>query len=307
MYTGAVTPELLQRSVIAVPPLCCDREYRPARSENEKLVRHLESGGVTTLLYGGNANFYNLGSTELPAVLDQLEDLAGADSWLIPSCGPDFGKLMDQAPILRARSFPTAMVLPLTFPATPEGVETGIRRFADAAGLPVIVYVKAEGYLEPRQVAKLVEDGVAAAVKYAIVRKDPGADSYLSELCQEMDTSRIVSGIGERPVIEHFQRFGIRAFTSGSVSIAPRASDRIRRLLLKGESAAAEELRKAFLPFEDLRDAISPLRVLHSAVTVAGIADTGPARPMLSPLGDEDATRVAQAAVTLRAFDSRLA
>ncbi len=42
--------------------------------------------------------------------------------------------------------------------------------------------------------------------------------------------------------------------------------------------------RAAFLPLEDCRDAYSPIRVLHDAVTLAGIADMGPMLPMLSNL-----------------------
>ena len=40
----------------------------------------------------------------------------------IPSIGADFGKAANQAAILRERAFPTAMVLPLSFPATPAGL-----------------------------------------------------------------------------------------------------------------------------------------------------------------------------------------
>ena len=42
-----------------------------------------------------------------------------------------------------------------------------------------------------------------------------------------------------------------------------------------------------FQPLEDLRDALSPIRVLHAAVTLAGIADMGPMLPMLSTIADE--------------------
>ena len=78
----------------------------------------------------------------------------------IPSAGPDFGKLIDQASVLRARAFPTAMVLPQAFPATSDGAENGIRRFADAFGRKVIVYVKAENFLPPEAVGRLVDSGI---------------------------------------------------------------------------------------------------------------------------------------------------
>jgi dihydrodipicolinate synthase/N-acetylneuraminate lyase len=185
-------------------------------------------------------------------------------------------------------------------------VEAGIRRFADACGKPVIAYVKFENYLRPSQLAALVEDGVVCAIKYAIVRAEPASDDYLSELCEVVDRSIVVSGIGERPVIAHFSAFGIRAFTSGSVCVAPRASDAIRRALQAGDLADAARIREAFLPLEDLRDEISPLRVLHAAVALAGIAETGPALPMLSGLSKADSERVAQAAQALASCDRGL-
>lgn len=292
MYQGTVDAALLQRSVISVPPLCRDAEFVPATAEIARLARHLEKGGVTTLMYGGNANFYHVGVSDYPALLDVLEETAPPDAWVVPSMGPDYGRLIDQARILRGTRFPTAMVLPLTFPVTPEGAETGIRRAADALGRPVIAYVKNEGYLEPGQLGRLVADGVVCAVKYAIVRADPAEDAFLSGLVEAVDASRIISGIGERPVITHWTRFGLNAFTSGSVCVAPALSTRIKRALEAGDIEAATTVRELFLPLEDLRDAISPIRVLHEAVAQAGIAETGPMLPMLSRLGPEDAERV---------------
>ena len=74
---------------------------------------------------------------------------------------------------------------------------------------------------------------------------------------------RVISGIGERPAITHWTRFGLRAFTSGAVCIAPALSTAILRALQAGDIATAGTIRSQFLPFEDLRDAHSPLRVLH--------------------------------------------
>src|SRR3546814_16364501 len=93
-------------------------------------------GGVRSLMYGGNANFYNLPISEYAEVLEFLCSAVGPDTWLIPSFGPDYGRLIDQAKILRGTRVPTAMALPQTFPATPEGVEVGLRRAAVTMGTP---------------------------------------------------------------------------------------------------------------------------------------------------------------------------
>ncbi len=227
MKTSAVSAADLARSVIAVPPLARSGDLTLNPEANVSLIRHMEAGGVSTMMYGGNANFYNIGMYEYAAVLDFLAQTVAADTWLIPSAGPDFGKLMDQARVLRTRAFPTAMVLPLTFPATPEGSEKAIRLFAESYGRPVIVYVKAENYLLPVHIKRLVDAGLVAAIKYAVVREDPATDPFLAELLDKVDAKLVVSGIGERPAVEHLRTFGLAAFTSGSVCVGPRGSTRM--------------------------------------------------------------------------------
>jgi dihydrodipicolinate synthase/N-acetylneuraminate lyase len=259
---------------------------------------------VSTLLYGGNANLYHVGLYEYAALLDELESIASPATWVIPSAGPDLGKLIDQAQILRARRFPTAMALPLTFPMTMPGVATGLRRFAEALGRPIVVYLKAEGYLTPELVKSLVDDGIVAAIKYAIVRKDPREDAFLSRLLDLVDRRLVVSGIGERPAIVHLRDFGLAAFTSGSVCVGPRGSTQLLAACQRKDWATAERLRERYLPLEDLRDAHSPIRVLHEAVTLAGIADMGPMLPLLSNLEPEHHGAVQAAARALRAVDA---
>jgi len=305
--TTSVTPQDLAASVIAVPPLARHRDLTISTADNRALIQYLEDGGVRTLLYGGNANLYNIGATELPELLDMLEDAAGDDTWVIPSVGPDYGKLMDQLAVLKGRDFPTVMILPLGFPATGDGLTTGIRRFAEAFGKPVIVYIKSDGYLEPLQVAALADDGLVAAIKYATVRKDPAEDPYLRKLIDVVDRKCIVSGIGERPAIVHLRDFGLNGFTSGSVCVAPNSSMKILALCKAHRWKEAEEERKAFLPLEDCRDSYSPIRVLHDAVTLAGIADMGPMLPMLSNLPESQRGPVRAAAVALREHDAQLA
>jgi dihydrodipicolinate synthase/N-acetylneuraminate lyase len=88
------------------------------------------------------------------------------------------------------------------------------------------------------------------------------------------------------------------------VCVAPALSTAIKHALEAGDIARAEALRAHFLPLEDLRDHISPLRVLHEAVDQAGIAATGPMLPMLTRLGEADAGRVKSAAKALLAQDN---
>jgi dihydrodipicolinate synthase/N-acetylneuraminate lyase len=303
MKTTPVTFDDIPRSVIAVPPLARDADLRVDAYENCRLIGYLENGGVRTLMYGGNANFYNVGVYDYAALVDFLAEQAGEDSWVIPSIGPDFGRLMDQADILRRREFPTAMVLPLQSQATIAGAEDGIRRCVDRLGRPVIIYIKFEGYLSVDAIARLVKDGLVAAIKYAVVRKNPAKDELLAALVQAIDRRYIISGIGERPAITHMTEFGLAGFTSGSVCVGPRGSMALLRAIQAGNMAQARKLRQRYMPLEDLRDAINPIRVLHDAVMLAGIANTGPILPLLSNLSAEQCARVKPVAQALRAAD----
>lgn len=76
MKTTAVTKNDLEASVLAVPPLARNKDFSLNVEENRKLVRYLEGGGVTTLMYGGNANFYNLGVFDYAETVEALADIA---------------------------------------------------------------------------------------------------------------------------------------------------------------------------------------------------------------------------------------
>ena len=308
MKTSPVTPADLQRSVLAVPPLCRRPDLALDEAANRAMVAHLRGGGVTTHMWGGNANLYNMGSAEFGPFLDMAERLAEGEEWAIPSVGAEFGKALDQIDALRERDFPTAMLLPLRFPATPAGTARGLALLAERYRRPLVAYVKDDGHVDPADLARLMRDGALCAVKYGTVRSHPADDAALAAIVDAVGPERVVSGIGERPVIDHARRFGLRAFTSGAVCIAPRLSTGILHALQRGDLAAAEATRALFLPIEDLRDGHSPLRVLHEAVHLAGIADTGPMLPMLSNITDGALlAAIREAAGALRALDGQAA
>ncbi|MGC1693853.1 MAG: dihydrodipicolinate synthase family protein [Pseudolabrys sp.] len=282
MKTTPVSPADLAASVLSVPPLARRADLTIDPVQNGRLLDHLRSGGVRTFMYGGNANLYNMGVSDLRALCDLLIKLAHDGDWMIPSVGSDYGKAHDQLRMLRDYPFPTAMVLPHKAQSTPAGVATGIRKLADAYGKPVIAYVKDEGYVEAPDMGRLAKDGAICAIKYAIVRQDPSQDAFLGDLVNAVDRNIVISGIGERPAIDHLTKFGLKAFTSGSVCVAPGLSMSLLRAIKRGDMVEAQRQRALFIPLEDQRDAHSPLRVLHDAVRLAGISDTGPMQPYLS-------------------------
>ena len=296
MRTGPVTPDLLRASVIAVPPLARADDYSISVDENRKIIEHIEKGGVSTLLYGGNANLYHARPAEYGSLLQVIGGAAGEKTLVIPAAGPAYGTMMDQAPSLAESGFPTAMALPMQGPTTSAGVVKGLSHFARTFGGPIVLYIKNPGYLEPEDAARLVEDGLVSFIKYAIVRDDPAEDPYLARLVEVVDPAIIVSGIGEQPAIIHRQEFGLTGFTSGCVCVNPSLSQAMLEALNEGDLARAETIRSLFRSLEDLRNSIHPIRVLHEAIELTDIARSGPHLPLLSQLNDTERATVGEAA-----------
>jgi dihydrodipicolinate synthase/N-acetylneuraminate lyase len=306
MRREPLTPQDLW-GVYAVPPL--PRKRDASRSLDfdaaEKVASHIAAGGVMRFLYGGNAFLYHI-------TLDEYDDLLG---WLdafpgaripIPSLGPSYGRAMDQAKLLRRHSFPCVMMLPCSDPRDAEGLEAGLREIADAAGVPLIVYLKSEDAFGADKdsgldaVARLVDSGVCVAIKYAVVLDDPSRDRYLDGLLQRVDRSRVISGMGERPAVVHLRDFGLGGLTTGSGCIAPFLCSGLLSASHQKNWKAAEALRAEFMPLEDLRDAWGPARVLHHATELSGLASAGPIPPYVSPLTPQQIEQLAPVARTLR-------
>ncbi|OSQ55729.1 hypothetical protein MCRY_20145 [Marivita cryptomonadis] len=294
-------PSDWQSSVIAVPPLARNADLTLAKPANAKLIHHMEAGGISIIMCGGNANFYNVALSEYEEILDFLSQTVAADTWVIPSIGPAYGTMMDQAAILARKKFPTAMVLPTMANMTEAGLVRAIRLAHEKLGYPLVLYVKDEGYLSTASIAELDWDGCLLFVKYAIVRDTPETDDVLNSLIDAIGADKVVSGIGERPAIAHFRTFGLNAFTTGSGAVAPAHSMRLLQALKAADYDAADRIRRTFLDLETLRDRHGPAFVLHEAVTLAEIADMGPMLPLMSNIAADLRAPVQSAARNLMA------
>ena len=303
MNTSPLSAEEFSGSVLAVPPLARRADLSLDAGQNRTLIRHIEAGGVRTLLYGGNANFYHASVHEYGELLAMLADSAASATRVIPAIGPDFGKMMDQARVLRGTGYRTAMVLPMQGFTTPEGLVEGISRVVDFLGMPVTLYLKDEASIGVEALGRLVDDGRVLVVKYAVVRNDPADDAYLQALMARITPARIVSGMGERPTLVHLAKFGLASFTTGSGCIAPGPCQRLFHALKAGDLNAARPIYDRFMPLETLRDSISLIRVLHDAVTLSGLADMGPHLPLLSASPQARHAEIRAAASDLLAYN----
>lgn len=297
--------------VYAVPPLPRTADAR--RSLNleaaENVARHIEAGGITRLLYGGNAFLYHASLDDFQALIDWLSGFPKT-RWAIPSIGPSFGRAIEQARMLKKHAFRAVMMLPCGDPRDARGMEAGLREISAEAGMPLILYLKSEdGFGSDRNagldaVGRLVDEGIALAIKYAVVRDNPLKDPYLDGLLWRVDRSRVISGMGERPAIEHLRDYQLGGLTTGSGCLAPRRCQELFDAARAGDWARASELRAQFMPLEDLRDAWGPARVLHHATELAGIAPTGPIPPYVSALDDGQVAQLSPVARALKDGDA---
>jgi dihydrodipicolinate synthase/N-acetylneuraminate lyase len=288
--TSRQYPEQLY-DIYPVPPLA--RRNDAKRSihfpENEKLFRFMRDGGITRFVYGGNAFIYQITLAEYAELTHWLGGLT-SQATIIPAVGPSYGRAIDQAPLIRRYRFPSVLVLPTGDPRDAEGLERGMREIAEACGVPLSLYVKRETDFGDdlnagiETIGRLVDSKVCVSIKYAVVRKDPAVDPYLTALLRRVDRGRIISGIGERPAITHVRQFGLAGFTTGSGVLAPKLCRALLDACARKDYEEAEKVRAAFLPLEDARDEWGAPRVLHAAVALSGVAETGPIPPFVSEL-----------------------
>lgn len=73
------------------------------------------------------------------------------------------------------------------------------------------------------------------------------------------------------------------------------------KAILDKDYKTADAIRQEFTGLEDLRNAHSPIMVLHHAVELAGVANTGPALPLLTSLPAKLLPKIEKAAKALLA------
>jgi dihydrodipicolinate synthase/N-acetylneuraminate lyase len=298
MATAMLTPADFATSVVAVPPIALRPDHGVAVDQNAILVRHILSGGVDILLYGGNANLYHFSLAAYAEALEMMEAVAGSGR-IITSIGPSFGTMLDQVPLIERSSLRNVMLLPVAFPADSHGTTEGIRRIVDRLGFGVIVYLKRDNYVRPEVLEKLVADGAVRFIKYAVERPAPEDDAYLDAVLSAVGREHVASGMGETPIIDHVGARGVATYTSGAVCIAPAAAMALLATVRSGDKQRAATAIQPFLDFERVRSGLGGIQVLHSAVTASGIADMGPMMPMVSVVKERNMPEVRRVVVAL--------
>ena len=116
MTDAMLSPADFTRSVVAVPPIALTADLDINVDQNATLVRHIVAGGVDILLYGGNANLYHFDLATYADALAMMQTVGGA-ARVITSIGPDYGKMLDQAPLIERSDLRNVMLLPVACPS----------------------------------------------------------------------------------------------------------------------------------------------------------------------------------------------
>ena len=116
MKTSAVETADLTRSVLSVPPLCRRADFAIDREQNIRLLAHLRAGGVSTFMYGGNANLYNMAPSEFVRFAELVQDIAPTATGSSRRSAAITARPAISWPSCAAQPFPTAMLLPHRFP-----------------------------------------------------------------------------------------------------------------------------------------------------------------------------------------------
>ncbi len=279
-------PDGLADGPIADLPLALDNDLSVNAAASLRLAKHVRAGGLSTLLFGPNANFPSFGRHQYEAAAEIAVD-AARDGPVILSLGPELGRALDQVPAIERSGLKQVMLLPIHAPADTHGTADGIRHIASRLGHGVIVDLIRDSHLRPVTLRKLVEEGAVSAVRYSVVVSNPGDDGYLDRVIDIVGPERVLSGVGETAAMDHLAIRRLATLSSGAAAIAPTrvrgAADAIRT----GDLVTARQLLAPVLEFERVRAMLGPIQVLHDAVSFAGIAPMGPQMPMISKVKDK--------------------
>src|ERR1700753_513393 len=107
-----MTRELISLDgVFAVPPLA--RSAGSGRGidieQNSRIVRYIAQGGISRFIYGGNAFRYHSTLAQCEQLLEWQAHMQRDGQLFLMSAGPSYGRLMDQAPLLRRFAIPFVM------------------------------------------------------------------------------------------------------------------------------------------------------------------------------------------------------
>lgn len=276
-------------SGIMVTPFDDAGDVAPARLA-PVLDRALAAGLHMPVVNGNTGEFYSLTTDEAVTMVHSVADLVAGRAPLLAGVGralPDALRLARES--ARAGAAGLMVHQPPDPFVSPRGLIDYLKAVQDAAGLPVMLYLRNDT-IGTRAIADLCALPGIKGVKWATPNPMKLAEAMAA--CDPAITW--VGGLAEvwAPV---FYAVGARGFTSGLVNVWPERSVAIHAALAAGDFNRAAALIAGMRAFEDIRaEEMGGTNVtgVKSALIAQG-HDCGPVRPPGAwPLTPEQSQRM---------------
>lgn len=262
-------------SGILVTPFDAEGQVAPGRLG--PIVARCAEAGVDALTVNGNTGeFYGLSFAEAERMQAEVPTLVAGRAAVVAGIGRSVVEAVRLASRARADGADAVMVHQPPDPfVAPRGVAEYVRRVAEAAGLPVVLYLRNDGIGLPAIEALCRVPGVVG-VKWAT----PNVMVLAQAIRRAGPGVNFVCGLAE-PWAPPMAALGARGFTSGLINVAPERSVAVRDALRAGDYARANAEIAAIEGFEALRAEEgngANVSVVKAALNLSGL-EVGPARP----------------------------
>jgi 4-hydroxy-tetrahydrodipicolinate synthase len=275
-----MTPEALRIALTGISGILVtpfDAEDRIAPARLAPIIDRCAAAGVQALTVNGNTGeFHALSMAEAERMQAEVPALVAGRAAVIAGVGRSGQEAVALARRARADGADAVMVHQPPDPfAAPRGITAYVARIADAAELPVVLYLRNDGIGLPAIEALTRIPGVVG-VKWAT----PNLMVLAQAMRRAAEGVGFICGLAE-PWAPPMTALGTRGFTSGLINVAPDRSMAILRALQAGDFAAANAGIAGIAAFETLRAEEqngANVAVVKAALALGGI-DVGAARP----------------------------
>ena len=265
------------QGISGVPVTAYDAQGNVEPTVTAKVYRTVANAGIHNIVAAGNTGeFYALTPSEILAVYKAA--IAGVEG-KAPVTAAIGRSLREAAEMARhARDLGAAAVMshqPVDPFAAPHAQIDYFRSLADLSPLPLVAYVRAEGFSVDDMV-RLAGHANVAGIKFAttdlillsraIAAADPAGAIFVCGLAESWAPA--------------FAAVGARGFTSGLVNVAPQFSLMVLAALQKGDFEAARATVSRIEAFERMRTKYrngANVTVVKEAVAMMGVP-VGPVR-----------------------------
>jgi len=253
------------------------------------------AGGVFAAC--GTGEFHALSAAEYATVLGHAVRATDRRVPVVGGTGGPLGHALDTARAAADAGADALLVLPPYLVGAPQaGLVAYVERIADASGLPVIVYHRANASFTEDSIARLLEnprvigvkDGVgdiAAAQRFVLAAERSGRDDV-----------RFFNGLLTAELSQAaYRAIGVPLYSSAVFAMEPTIATAFYRAYRDDDTARQRELLDGFYtPLVRLRDEVPGFAValIKAGLRLAGVP-VGPVRPPLADPSPEQLHRLA--------------